>query len=142
MKLILMSLLLTISFSASAENVIVKFYTTWCPPCQKMKPLVASISEKLNIQVRGVDMDTQSGGALAERLGIDRIPTLLLIKDGKEVCRIIGALKEDVLLKRVQDCFNTPSPVSDGSKSKSPVNTSKTQVGNRETPSPTAGSSN
>ena len=142
MKLILMSFLLAVSFSASAQNVIVKFYTTWCPPCKKLAPLVTSISQKLNIQVRGVDMDTQSGGALAERLGIDRIPTLLLIKDGKEVCRIIGALKEDVLFKKVEDCFKTPSPVSDGSKNKSPVGTSKTQVGNRETTSPTAGSSN
>lgn len=141
MKLIVMSLFLTISFSASAENLIIKFYTTWCPPCKKIAPMVASVSKKLSIQVRGVDMDTQSGGALAERLGVDRMPTLLLVKDGKEVCRIIGALEEDVLLKKVQDCF-TPSPVSDGSKNKSSANTSKTQMDNREKNSPTAGSSN
>lgn len=142
MKLTLMLLLLMISFSASAENIIVKFYTTWCPPCQRIAPLVTSVSQKLDIQVRGVNMDTQSGEALAQRLRINRIPTLLLIKDGKEVCRIIGFLKEDVLFKKVQDCFKTPSPVSGGSKNKSPVNTSKTQVGNREAHSPTAGSSN
>lgn len=142
MKLLLLASLLTLSLPVCASNIIVKFYAAWCPPCKEIAPAVKSVSKKLNIEVREVDLDTQTGGALANRLGVDRIPTLILLKDGKEVCRILGALDEKVLLEKVKTCFNAPSPVSDGSKSKSSVNTSKTQMGNREKNSPTAGSLN
>jgi thioredoxin len=142
MKLLLLASLLTLSFSACAENIIIKFYATWCPPCKEIAPAVKSVSKKLNIEVREVDLDTQTGGALANRLGVDRIPTLILLKDGKEVCRILGALDEQTLLDKVKTCFNAPSPVSDGSKDKSSANTSKTQMGNREKNSPNAGSLN
>ena len=144
MRLFLLLSLLTLSFYANAENIIIKFYTTWCPPCKTIAPAVKSVSKKLNLELQEIDMDSKTGEALAGRLGVDRIPTLVLIKNGTEVCRIVGLLEEQALLEKVQNCFKdvAPSPVSDGSKNKSPVNTSKTQVGNRETPSPTAGSSN
>ena len=144
MRLLFLLLILTVSLSAHAENIIIKFYATWCPPCKQIAPAVKSVSSKLNLELQEIDMDSKTGEALANRLGVDRIPTLVLIKNGTEVCRIVGFLEEQALLEKVQNCFKdvTPSPVSDGSKNKSSVNTSKTQMGNRETTSPTAGSSN
>jgi len=142
MKYALFVVLSLSSLSAYADNVIIKFYATWCPPCKEIAPAVKSISKKLNLEVREIDLDSKTGGVLASRLGVDRIPTLVLIKNGAEVCRIIGLLKEEALLEKVKACFNAPSPVSDGSKNKSSVNTSKTQMGNREKNSPIAGSLN
>jgi thiol-disulfide isomerase/thioredoxin len=107
MKYILLAMLSLSSLSAYANNVIIKFYATWCQPCKEIAPAVKSVSKKLFIEVREVDLDTQTGGALASRLGIDRIPALVLIKDGKEVCRILGALDEKVLLEKVKACFKT-----------------------------------
>jgi thiol-disulfide isomerase/thioredoxin len=144
MRLLFLLLILTTSFSVYAENVIVKFYATWCPPCKQIAPAVKSVSKKLDLELQEIDLDSKTGEAMAIRLGVDRIPTLVLIKNGTEVCRIVGLLEEQALLEKVKNCFKdvTPSPISDGSKNKSLVNTSKTQVGNRETTSPTAGSSN
>lgn len=144
MKISLLLFILFFAISAHAENIIIKFYATWCPPCKQIAPAVKSVSKKLNLELQEIDLDSKTGEAMASRLGVDRIPTLVLIKNGTEVCRIVGLLEEQALLEKVQNCFKdvTPSPISDGSKNKSPADTSKTQVGNRETSSPTAGSSN
>lgn len=138
MKISISILLLLIATSVQAENVIIKFYATWCPPCKKIAPVVNAVSNRLNIEVRHIDVDTQTGLALAKKLQIDRVPTLIMLKNGSEVCRVLGAIDENELFERVKKCFkNTRSPINySGSKNKSPANTSKTQVGNREINSP------
>jgi thioredoxin 1 len=105
MKTALLVALIAMSTSAYADNVIIKFYATWCPPCKTIAPMVKSISQRLNLKVQEVDLDSQTGGALAEKLSVDRIPTLLLVKDGVEVCRIIGASEEKILSETIEKCF-------------------------------------
>lgn len=106
MKLLLLTLLTTLSFPTFAANTIIKFYAAWCPPCKEIAPAVKSVSQKLNLELQEIDLDSRTGEVLATRLGVDRIPTLLLIKDGTEVCRIIGLLDEQTLLEKVKTCFN------------------------------------
>lgn len=74
------------------------FYADWCGPCQAMKPIFAEIEKeyasKITFKVIDVENDPEN---LSDRLGVRSIPTYILMKEGKELSRKIGAMPKDVL---------------------------------------------
>ena len=70
-------------------TVLVDFFATWCGPCKMIAPILEEVAEdRPDIPVVKVDVD--ESGALAARFGIVSIPTLVVLKDGQEVNRLIG----------------------------------------------------
>jgi len=69
---------------------IVMFSASWCNPCKQAKPVFEQISrETPDAYFQIVDIDEQR--AMAEDYNITGVPTFLLIEDGEEVKRIVGA---------------------------------------------------
>lgn len=70
---------------------LLDFYADWCGPCQMMKPTVEAF-EKMHpeITVRRINIDNEE--ELADKYGVTGIPCLVLLKDGKEVNREVGAM--------------------------------------------------
>ena len=67
-----------------------KFYANWCIPCKQLTPVINEIkSQFLNVRFEEYDVDDSSD--VASQFGIRSVPTVLLVKDGKEVKRIVGA---------------------------------------------------
>lgn len=79
------------------KTVLLDFWATWCGPCMMISPIVDEIAEENpEIVVGKVNVDEQPG--LAQAFGIESIPTLITIKDGNEVGKLIGLRpKEDIL---------------------------------------------
>jgi thioredoxin 1 len=77
--------------------VMVDFTAEWCRPCQMMEPAILKLAEELkeNISIVQVDVDVQQD--VAGRYGIEAMPTLVFIKNGKEVHRTMGMKSEDEL---------------------------------------------
>ncbi|MBQ7337021.1 MAG: thioredoxin [Clostridia bacterium] len=70
--------------------VLIDFYADWCGPCRMMAPVVHEIAEENeNIVVGKINVDDEP--ALAQEYGVMSIPTLVVLKGGKEVTRATGA---------------------------------------------------
>ncbi len=72
--------------------VLVDFWAEWCGPCQAMAPAFAKLSKELATKIRFAKVDTDTERELAGKFAIRSIPTLILLKNGKEADRVSGAL--------------------------------------------------
>ncbi len=79
--------------------VLVDFWAPWCGPCRAMAPHFERAAAQLKGRVQLVKVNTEQLPALAMRLSIRAIPTLVLYRDGTEIKRASGALDTGELVK-------------------------------------------
>lgn len=85
----------------SEKTVLVDFYADWCGPCKMMAPVVEKIaSENADIKVRKINIDNEE--ELAIKYRVVSIPTFLVIKNGEEVNRIVGAVDKAELEEAIK----------------------------------------
>lgn len=84
----------------SDKPVLVDFWAAWCGPCQMLLPVVEGLAEEVtDAKICKVNVDEQQ--ELAEKYKVMTIPTLIVIKDGKEVSRSVGVKPKDEILKMI-----------------------------------------
>ena len=66
----------------SKQAVLVDFYADWCVPCKMMAPVVEAVAERYAGQLITGKMNLDENLDLAERYGVQSIPTLIVFKDG------------------------------------------------------------
>lgn len=81
-------LVLALTGASEGDTVLLDFYADWCGPCQQMDPVVRQLAAK-GYPVRRVNFDQQR--QLASRYGVDRLPTFLMLVNGRVVDRVVGA---------------------------------------------------
>jgi|CXWL01.1.fsa_nt_gi thioredoxin len=82
---------------AGPAPVLVDFWAPWCGPCQYVAPVLEQLASELGERVRIAKVNVDQEPGLAQRLGVQGIPTLILFADGHEVDRTVGALPKAAL---------------------------------------------
>ena len=72
--------------------VLVDFYAPWCGPCRRLAPALEQTAKKFSEKARVVKVNVDDEPELASRYQITGVPTLLFVKDGQVVERVVGVL--------------------------------------------------
>ena len=84
----------------SDKPVLVDFWAAWCGPCQMLLPVVEGLAEEVtDAKICKVNVDEQQD--LAAKFNVMTIPTLIVIKDGKEVSRSVGVKPKDQIMQMI-----------------------------------------
>lgn len=85
-----------------SENVVlVDFYATWCGPCKTVAPILEEIAKE-DRKIKIVKVDVDESEDISADYNVMYIPTLVIIKDGEEVDRIVGAAKKAEIQKMIE----------------------------------------
>jgi len=78
--------------------VLVDFWAPWCGPCQTQGPIIEKVAAAMAGQAKVGKCNVDESPKSVERLGVSSIPTLVILKDGKEVERFVGVQQEMALI--------------------------------------------
>ena len=87
---------------AAQMPVVVDFWATWCGPCRMLSPIVDAMAEKYAGRVSVVKCDVDESTDIPVKFGIRNIPTLLFFKNGELVDRLVGAVPQAELEKKIE----------------------------------------
>jgi thioredoxin 2 len=94
------------NFHAEVESanlpVLLDLWAAWCGPCRVIAPVVEQLAAELSGRVKVGKLDVDKNPRTASRFGVRSIPTLLVLKDGREVDRLVGALPKQEILDRLR----------------------------------------
>jgi len=92
------------NFQHQTKNklVLVDFWASWCAPCRMMAPVLNEVADELagNSYVGKVNIEQFQ--SLAQKFQVRNIPTLILLKNGKEIERFVGVKSKDLLLEKIR----------------------------------------
>ena len=88
------------TFDANAQKyplVVVDCWTAWCGPCKMIAPIVDELAEEYAGKIVFGKLNVDENRETSMKYGIMSIPTLLVMKNGKEVDRLVGAAPKEHL---------------------------------------------
>ena len=75
--------------------VLVDFWAEWCGPCKSIAPVIEEIAVEYKGKVRVGKVDVDLNNQIAMQFGVRSIPTLLILKEGKVVNQLVGAVPKN-----------------------------------------------
>src|SRR3954462_10276596 len=94
----------TASFEAEANAsvpVVVDLWAPWCGPCRMIAPILSALAAEHAGRLKVVKVNVDEEPALGRRFDARSIPLLVIMRDGREAARIVGAVPRPVIESRL-----------------------------------------
>ena len=79
------------SLKNGQKPLVIDFWATWCGPCRMVAPIISEMAEKYDGKIVVGKCDVEESEELAAEFGIRNIPTVIFIRDGEVVDKLVGA---------------------------------------------------
>ena len=73
------------------QPLVVDFWATWCGPCRMVGPVISELAEEYDGRITVGKCDVEENEDLALEFGVRNIRTIVFIKGGQVVDKIVGA---------------------------------------------------
>lgn len=78
------------SLTAQGQPVVIDFWATWCGPCKRLAPVIEELAAQFEGKAVIGKCDIEENTDLTDRFMVMNVPTVVFLKDGKEVDRLVG----------------------------------------------------
>ena len=85
---------------------VMDFWAVWCGPCRLISPIIDKLSEEYNGKALIGKVNVDENPEVAMKYGVRSIPTIVILKDGKEVKRHVGVTTQANLSKLIDEHLN------------------------------------
>lgn len=82
--------------------VLLDLWAAWCGPCRMIAPTIETLARELDGRVLVGKLDVDANPQTAASFGVQGIPTLLILKNGSEVERLVGVQSKEAIMQRLQ----------------------------------------
>jgi len=82
--------------------MIVDFWAPWCGPCLVMSPIIEELAGEYAGKVAFGKLNVDENPKTASKFGVFSIPTIVFLKEGEEIDRIIGAVPKDYIKGKIE----------------------------------------
>jgi thioredoxin 2 len=86
----------------SPVPVVVDMWAPWCGPCRMIAPVLSELAGEMAGRVRFAKLNVDENPETASRYGVRSIPTLLVVKGGREIDRIVGVEPKSAIARRLE----------------------------------------
>jgi len=87
---------------ASALPVLLDLWAPWCGPCLLIAPVMEQLASEMAGRVRVAKMNVDENPLTASRFSVRSIPSLLVLRNGKEIDRIVGVQPKPEIVRRLE----------------------------------------
>lgn len=87
---------------ATDKLVIIDFWAEWCGPCKMVGPIIDQISDEYEGKVVVGKVDVDNNDNATAKYGIRNIPTILYIKNGEIVDKVVGAGSKSAFVEKIE----------------------------------------
>lgn len=92
-------------YATQAPVVLVEFYATWCPHCQRMAPVVEDIKKSLEGKVPVYQFDIDTNDELATEANVDVIPSFIIYRSGRVFWTHTGEIDRESIMSEIENAL-------------------------------------
>ncbi|MGZ3396822.1 MAG: thioredoxin [Isosphaeraceae bacterium] len=98
------------TFASEVERsplpVVLDVWAAWCGPCRMLAPVIDELASEFVGRVRFAKLNSDENPETSARFNVRSLPTILVLKGGREVDRIIGLQPKTEIIRRIERASN------------------------------------